>query len=70
VVRRGKKRTLVALGHTLLVIMYHVLKKGGTYRELGADFLDRLEPQGQTRRLVKRLEALGHKVILQPTDAA
>jgi transposase len=68
--RRGKKRALVALGHTLLVIMYHVLKNGGTYRELGADFLDRLEPEGQTRRLVKRLEALGHKVILQPTDAA
>jgi len=68
--RRGKKRALVALGHTLLVIMYHVLKNGGGYRELGADFLDRLEPEGQTRRLVKRLEALGHKVILQPTDAA
>ena len=42
--RRGRKRALVALGHTLLVIIYHVLKRGTTYAELGPDFLDRLEP--------------------------
>src|ERR1700751_4162058 len=33
--RRGKKRALAALGHTLLVIIYHVLKQGTTYAELG-----------------------------------
>jgi hypothetical protein len=37
---------------------------------LGADFLDRLEPERLTRQLVKRLEALGHKVILEPEQAA
>ncbi len=67
--RRGSKRALVALGHTLLVIMYHVLKRGTTYHELGADFLDRLEPERMTRQLVKRLEALGHKVTLEPVEA-
>jgi transposase len=68
--RRGSKRALVAVGHTLLVIMSHVLKRGTTYQELGADFLDRLEPERLTRRLVKRLEALGHKVTLEPVEAA
>jgi transposase len=68
--RRGCKRALVAVGHTLLVIMYHVLKRGTTYAELGADFLDRLEPERLTRQLVKRLEALGHKVTLEPGEAA
>jgi transposase len=64
--RRGKKRALVALGHTLLVIIYHVLKKGTTYKELGADYLDRLGSERLTRQLVKRLERLGHKVVLDP----
>ncbi len=68
--RRGCKRALVALGHTLLIIIYHVLKRGTTYAELGPDFLDRLEPERLTRQLVKRLQALGHKVTLEPPSAA
>jgi transposase len=68
--RRGKKRALVALGHTLLVIMYHLLKNGTTYQELGGDFLERLEPERLTRQLIHRLEKLGHKVILQPKEDA
>jgi transposase len=68
--RRGCKRALVAVGHTLLVIIYHVLKRGTTYQELGADFLERSEPARLTRQLVKRLETLGHKVTLEPRPAA
>ena len=68
--RRGKKRAVVALGHTLLVIVYHVLKEGATYRELGADYLDRLQPERLTRQLVRRLEKLGHKVTLEPKQEA
>jgi transposase len=68
--RRGSKRALVAGGHTLLVITYHVLKCGTTYTELCADFLERVEPERLTRQLVKRLEALGHKVTLEPCSAA
>jgi transposase len=67
--RRGSKRALVAVGHTLLVIMYYVLKRGTTYQELGADFLDRLEPERLKRQLVKRLEALGLKVTVEPVLA-
>jgi transposase len=69
--RRGKKRALVALGHTILVIVYHILKRGTIYQELGGNYLDRLEPERTTRQLVKRLEELGHKVTLEPgQDAA
>ncbi len=64
--RRGCKRALVAVGHTLLIIMYHVLKRGTTYAELGAEYLERLEPERLTRQLVKRLQSLGHKVTLEP----
>ncbi len=68
--RRGKKRAIGALGHTLLTIVYHVLKRQTTYVELGADFLDRLDPDRLTRQLVKRLEKLGHKVTLEPRQEA
>src|SRR5512135_2573946 len=50
--RRGKKRAIVAVGHTLLSIAYHVLKHQTTYAELGANFLDHLDPQYLTRQLV------------------
>jgi transposase len=62
---RGKKRALVALGHSILVIFYHMLKQGTTYADLGGDFLDRLQPERLTRYYVKRLESLGHKVTLE-----
>lgn len=63
--RRGRKRALIAVGHSMLVIFYHMLKERTTYAELGGDFFDRLEPERLTRYYVKRLEALGHKVTLE-----
>jgi transposase len=68
--RRGKKRALVALGHTILVIIYHLLKDQTTYRDLGPDYFDRLDTERLTRTLVRRLERLGHKVTLQPQEPA
>jgi transposase len=62
--RRGKKRALVAVAHSILVIVYHLLKDGTYYQDLGGDFFDRLEPQRLTRYYVKRLESLGHHVTL------
>ena len=55
----------MAVGHSMLVIFYHMLKEGRTYAELGGDFFDRLEPVRLTRYYVKRLEALGHSVRLE-----
>jgi transposase len=63
--RRGKKRSLVAVGHTLLGVVYAVLKKKAAYRELGADYLDRQDKQKLAARLLKRLEKLGVKVTVE-----
>lgn len=68
--RRGRKRALVAVGHTMLVLTYHLLKRGTDYQELGADYLDRLDTNRLTRTLVRRLERLGHEVVLKPKEPA
>lgn len=65
-VRRGRKRALVALGHTLLEIIWHILKKGTSYVDLGPSYLDQQQSERLRRQLVKRLERLGHKVTLEP----
>jgi transposase len=64
--RRGKKRALVAVGHSLLVMIYHVLKHNVEYQDLGADYFDRLEPERLRRYLVRRLQGLGFDVTLSP----
>ncbi|NCF69635.1 MAG: IS110 family transposase [Chloroflexi bacterium] len=64
--RRGKKRAAVAVAHSILVIAYHLLRDGTEYIELGGDYFDKLNKQQIERGLVKRLEQLGHKVILEP----
>jgi transposase len=66
--KRGRKRALVAVGHSLLVIIYHVLKHDREYKDLGPDYFDRLEPERLRRYLVKRLQALGYDVTLSPKD--
>jgi transposase len=68
--RRGKKRALMAVGHSLLVIFYHMLKEGTRFQELGADFFDKLKPEQYRRYLVKRLESLGYEVTLAPKETA
>jgi transposase len=64
--RRGKKRACIAVGHSILKIVYHILKDGVPYRDLGGSYFDRLDPKRLTRYLVRRLERLGHKVTLEP----
>ena len=63
--RRGAKRAIVAVAHSLLVAAYYILRDDVTYRDLGPDHFDRLAPTQLTRYLVKRLERLGHKVTLE-----
>ena len=55
----------MAVAHTLLVIIYHVLTTGEVYRDLGADYFDRRNKDALARRLVKRLSSLGYTVTLQ-----
>jgi transposase len=68
--RRGKKRAIVALSHTLLVAIYHMLRQHTVYTELGADHFQRLDPERITRYHVAKLRALGHQVQLIPVDSA
>jgi transposase len=70
--RRGKKRAILAVAHSILVIGYHLVQRHEPYRELGADYFDRCRPQVTANRLVRRLERLGYRVTLQeqPDHAA
>lgn len=68
--RRGKKRALIAVAHAILIIIYHMLKEGSHYRELGQDYFDRLDRHAVSRRLVRRLESLGYQVELKDLEAA
>jgi len=63
----AKKKAIVVAAHALVVIIWHILATGKPYHELGAGyFTRRLDPERETRRLIARLEALGHTVTLQP----
>ncbi len=66
--RRGKKRALVALGPTILVIVYHILTRRQPYQELGVAYFDQLDRQRVEQRLVRRLERLGYTVSLQTPE--
>lgn len=65
--RRGAKKAAVALGHTLLVIIYHVLTQEKDYEELGGNYFDERSRQAVEKRLVRRLENLGYQVSLIQT---
>jgi transposase len=67
--RRGKKKAAVAVGHSILVIAYHLLQRETTYQELGTNYFDTRERERVQRRLVGRLERLGYKVALAPADS-
>lgn len=64
--RLGKKRALVAVGHSILVIAYHLLSKRASDQELGGDYFDRQNAHHYQNKLVHKLEALGLKVTLEP----
>jgi transposase len=70
VTRRGKKRALVAVGHSILVIAYHLLLRKEMYKDLGGNYFDEQHRRQVKIRLVNRLERLGYKVALQEKAAA
>ena len=67
--RRGKKRALIALRHSVLVIAYQLLSRKQPYRDLGVAYFDKLEQSRVERRLVHRLERMGYEVVLQQSAA-
>ena len=64
--RRGAKRAAVAVGHSILGIVYHLLTREPVYADLGVHYFDERHRRTVERRLVRRLEALGSKVALEP----
>jgi transposase len=64
--RLGHGKALGAVKHSIIVACWHMLTTGELYREAGGDYYQRRDPDKQTRRLVKQLEALGHTVTLEP----
>jgi transposase len=64
--RRGPKRALMAVAHTILVIGYHMLKTGQGYRELGGNYLEQINKDQLQRYFTKRLQKLGFKVSVEP----
>lgn len=68
--RRGKKRAIVALGHTILISAYYILSRVEEYKELGGDYFDRLNPARLRTYHVHRLEDLGYQVQLIQSSPA
>ena len=68
--RRGANRASLAVAHSLLVAVWHMLQTGETYHDPGGDYYTRHDPARTTRRLVAQLERLGHTVTLQEGAAA
>lgn len=65
--RRGAKIAMIAVRHTLLTIIFHMLSEHQPYTDLGGNYFDEQDRQGIQKRLVRRLEKLGYQV---PVSAA
>jgi transposase len=68
--RLGRKKALVAVAHSILVIIYHILDREQSYTELGGDYFDRQHVDKQRDYLLRRLAALGLKVRIDEEPAA
>ncbi|MGH9028496.1 MAG: IS110 family transposase [Acidimicrobiales bacterium] len=67
--RRGPNKAAIAIAHSLLCLVWHLLATGVRYEDLGAEYFERRrDPARETSRLVRQLEALGHHVTLAPAS--
>ena len=67
--RIGKKKAAVAVGHSILVIAWHLLANDCNYQDLGGDYFVRRDSDRQRQRAVAQLQALGYRVALEPIAA-
>ncbi len=67
--RRGRNKAAIAVAHSLLTAIYHLLRTGMPYAELGVDYFDHLDATRIERHHVRRLEQLGYSVTLKPMTA-
>jgi transposase len=68
--RRGKKRAVIAVAHSLLTVIYHVIKNHVEYHDLGRDYFDKLNSKRLVPYLVNRLKNMGYEVHLAPLQSA
>jgi transposase len=68
--RRGKRRALIAVAHSILVIVYHLIKRNEDYKELGGNYFDLRRPDKVVQNMVSRLQQLGYDVQLGPKPEA
>jgi len=68
--KRGRKRAIIAVAHALLETIYHILKTGRPYKDLGVDYFDNLDKDRIVKSATRRLERLGLKVTVTPIDQA
>jgi transposase len=64
--RRGRKRAIAAVAHSILVSIYYMLRDNVAYQELGGDYFDARDRLAIVRRAARRIEGLGYKVALEP----
>jgi transposase len=67
--RIGKKQAATAVGHSILVIAWHLLTDNCDYQDLGGDYFVRRDTDRQRQRAVAQLQALGYRVVLEPLAA-
>jgi transposase len=68
--RRGKKRAIMAVAHSIVVSAFHMLSRHEPYRELGANYFDECQRTHLVDRLTRRIERLGYHVSLEPVTGA
>lgn len=64
--RKGSKKAAVAVGHSILVSIYHLLRDHSSYHDLGGNYFDERDRQVVEKQLIRRLERMGYQVELQP----
>jgi transposase len=67
--RRGHKKALGAIKHTVIRAVWHMLSTGEVWRDLGGDYFTHRDPERRTNRLIHQLEQLGHTVTLTAAPA-
>lgn len=70
VARRGRKKAAAAVGHSILVIVYYLLRQNSAYQDLSPHFFDERDHEGVKRRLIRRVEDLGYDVTVKHGPAA
>jgi transposase len=68
--KRGQGRAAVAVGHAILEIAYHLISRGESYQELGADYLEQRNAKARIRYLTRELEKLNMRVTVEPREEA